>query len=212
MKLLLPNYDIRYQGEKIIGWAIHDGDLNVDHKIINQVTIFDVHSISDTGNLIEKLRKGEEELDQSICKKMEMKRNDAHVWLSFVTESGKLFDLDLSAFQFGSNLPFPCIVPIKQTKRSLLNQQKSFCRRDQLYGVNMQGLTSSADNLATIHMNSIKRNMPGKEKVRVEDFYNIFDMIGEKIPKLLENFHQRYENEETSNIDSTHYWDILKNL
>ena len=39
---------------------------------------------------------------------------DSHTWLTFVTESGKIFDLDLSSLQFGmdSDLPFPCLLPV----------------------------------------------------------------------------------------------------
>jgi hypothetical protein len=45
----------------------------------------------------------------------EITGNDVYVWLTFATEGGRVFDLDLSAFQFGNaTLPAPCVLPVTE--------------------------------------------------------------------------------------------------
>jgi len=48
-------------------------------------------------------------------------RNDVHVWLAFVTESDKIFEMDLSMMQFGIASPHPFILPLDPANPLALN-------------------------------------------------------------------------------------------
>ena len=108
---MIHSHQMTYQGEKIIGWALQNGIINLKHPAIVSLRALNAEDLSVVPALLDSIRSGKPQLPAGVIK-IDLGRNDDHVWLTFVTEAGQVFDLDLSALQFGMSAPFPCIIPV----------------------------------------------------------------------------------------------------
>jgi hypothetical protein len=97
-------YQLIYGGEKIIGWAIYDGLMKLDNNI--NFNLVGVKSVDDIPNILQRSAQNKKVSGYKVAY-----GNEIHIWLTFVTESGHVFDLDLSAFQYGHVSPIPYIFP-----------------------------------------------------------------------------------------------------
>ncbi len=93
-----------------------------------------LRSIDDLPNLLNRIHSAPNPIDEihRMFIPEIIGRTSTHVWLCFITESGRLYDLDLTAFQFGPSstnlLPFPCILPIEVDDEYVCH--KGMCTRD----------------------------------------------------------------------------------
>ena len=102
-KLLKDGYQLTYQNEKIIGWVVTEGTIDLDDPRIMTICRINIKGIGHLNRVTENLSRG-----VKIPKNtdpLEFRRGQNHAWLTFVTESGQIFDLDLSALQFHFLLP-----------------------------------------------------------------------------------------------------------
>jgi hypothetical protein len=157
----LQTHQFTYQGERIIGWAIQDGDLKLDHERITKLATVtmekkDLQSLLPA--VITALRTESNKLPAQVTQ-VQMKRTATHVWLTFVVESGRIYDLDLSTFQFGQMLLEECITPV------ILGDSTAFhgiCDRDRLLGVNMPYFETDLHALMQVQADNL-RMMPGRQ-------------------------------------------------
>jgi hypothetical protein len=140
----LPHYQMTYEGEHIIGWAVQDGYLKRDHANCLNLHFVKANSAQELPHMITRLKNGEELPGTSRF----MHGDDVHVWLTFVTESGRIFDLDLSAFQFGIMDPLPYIIPVLNADKDALG---GLCYRDRiLSGDKLRFEENIADTIGSI--------------------------------------------------------------
>ncbi len=164
------NIQFTYGAERIIGWGLCDGDLDLKS---NKISKLQVKRSSDKQLLFE------------------VNRGTEHSWICFVTESGKVYDVDLSAFQFGSpsntTLTFPCILPV-----DIGNSDVCFnglCKRDNVISSTLSELKVGADQLLTINVARIhsmakmdSRGLhPDDQLVQKHHLHQMFHQINQKM-------------------------------
>jgi hypothetical protein len=119
---MLQTHILTFGGKRVVGWAIQDGTLNSKHKDITHLYPVEVVSRAHLPEVLQCLDSGRPIPPHMGTQSGSIGRNDVHVWLTFFTEDGGAFDLDLSAFQFGNaTLPVPCIVPVSHTVTTAFN-------------------------------------------------------------------------------------------
>lgn len=116
---------------------------------------------------------------------MDLRCDSNHFWLAFVTESGRVFDLDLSACRFCSAPSFSCIVEVTNpTDQSVLN---GICNRHSTSDVNYPGFARAIYTQMSHEMSWIDDHKKGiQRKLTLGDMkykYSIFH------DKMAENFH-----------------------
>jgi len=143
---VLSSRQLTYGGERVVGSAVQDGYLKKDANIFEIQTI-DIQSPQHVATVTESLRNGQP-LPEGMTITNIGGGNSVHVWLTFVTESDRIFDLDLSAFQFGTLLPFPFIVPVLSAEPTALN---GICDRDRIISGDKSTFEQSIRNLIREH-------------------------------------------------------------
>jgi hypothetical protein len=183
-------YQFTYGGEKIIGWGIYDGLMKLDSNInFNLVT---VKSVEEIPHILRSVAENKEVSGYKVAY-----GNEIHVWLTFVTESGRVFDLDLSAFQYGHVTPIPYIFPATPIAFN------GTCERKHLLGVNMPDFLEIVEQMMLKQVELVQINNP---IFTLETYGEILKEIGRKclVSALWElpNYFQ----------DSNRLWNILSRL
>ena len=76
------------------------------------------------------------------------------MWLTFVTESGRIFDMDLSALQFGLTFPVPYIVPVLDVSGKAFD---NLCNRDTISDSHKDDFMNCLGILTHLMYNNIGR-------------------------------------------------------
>jgi hypothetical protein len=197
-----------YDGERVIGWAIQDGNLELQNSNISKVRFIDVKEEKYLSTVVDNIKRGLLTGNHSdeMMDVIQLSRNSYHVWLTFVTESGRIFDLDLSAWQFGPLAPFPCIVPVDTTK-DLSTAFDGLCRRDKLLSSNLEELVKAIVDLTKSHVDAINDLDPRPSPLTVNVLMEMYDIIVNKAtsPLIMEEVTPKF-------ADPNHFWNTLKSL
>jgi hypothetical protein len=88
----LQTYQLTYQGERIVGWALQDGNMRVNHPSITKLVTVAVpeNRVNEEFPMVMESLHKKTKLPKGIMR-VEMQRNTAHSWLTFVVESGRIF-------------------------------------------------------------------------------------------------------------------------
>jgi len=197
----MMTHQLTYQNEKIIGWAVQDG-----YCIVENTLKFKAVDINDNPNILQRvlqdLRSGIDEPDGT--QKVDVGSNDVHVWLTFVTESGRIFDMDLSAFQFGLMKPHPRIHQVA------LGDPLAFggtVRRSALMSDDIWSFAKIILELAEIQSNlvaTLSSTTPDKNnlsaKILLQNFGEINDHVIRSAPVVISKFE-----------DPAYFWNMIKN-
>lgn len=95
-----------------------------------------------------------------------------------MTESGRIYDMDLSAFQFGVFSPFPYIMPVLYADATAFNGMSD---RDRILGVNLPDFEDSVLNLMQGWINLINSMPWSKGDAKIETLLNRFDDMCEQV-------------------------------
>ena len=91
----IKTHQMTFNGERVVGWIIQNGVLRADYPVPG-VRIVDVKSLEAEPQVEEAVKTGKT-LPAGASESGKWGRgHGAHLWMSFVTESGRIFDLDLS--------------------------------------------------------------------------------------------------------------------
>jgi hypothetical protein len=145
---VLNSHQLTYGGERVIGWSIQDGNLKLGYNRVVDLNAFEIKSPLVIPALTESVRDGSALPEEVTVCGLGVSGSAVHVWLTFVTESGRIFDLDLSAFQFGTMTPLPCIHPVLRAESSALD---GFCNRDRISGIQLPKFRHDISQLINIH-------------------------------------------------------------
>jgi hypothetical protein len=197
----LTSHQLTYGGEKVIGWAVQDGNLKLKHNQVIELQVLQVSSPQELSAVTESVRTGSP-LPAAV-RKMDFASVATHVWLTFVTESGRIFDLDLSAFQFGTMEPFPCIAEVLSAESTAFN---GICDRDRIMPSNLPGFRDSIMELLDIHANMVNANRGSAVTSGATMASNYTNTIG----RVLEQTARGGLMESFTEPDS--FWNELKNL
>lgn len=135
------------------------------------------------------------------AKTLSIGRNDAHVWLTFVTESGGMFDLDLSAQQFGSpDLPFPCIVPALRTSPAAF---EGHCDRKRILSQSFEECMHTAEEIIQNHVNLVN-TMPSKLNLTPAQVWGTLSAIVDKVLAHADTELPKFA------ADPNHFWNLVR--
>ena len=177
----LETHQMTYGGEKIIGWTVHYGNLDLKHPLITKFTAVGMNNMSDLKEVRECLL-AEKPIPKSLnAYELFVQFGDStHIWLTFVTESGKLFDLDLSQAQFGLS-PFACITPASEMTEYTLN---GTCKRYVFVGVNNPIFAETVEHLCHAQANSVKRLSGGSLSPSVAGIIKTYNALVDSLLHL----------------------------
>jgi hypothetical protein len=109
----------------------------------------------------------------------EITGNDVYVWLTFATEGGRVFDLDLSAFQFGNaTLPVPCVLPVTEATPVAFD---GMVTRGCLFCADMSGFVQLVYDLMEAHVRSVNHLTGSNNKV--EGLFEKFAHSVQQLPR-----------------------------
>jgi hypothetical protein len=164
---MLQTHILTYGGKRVVGWAIQDGTLNSNHKDITDLCPTEVVSRAHLPEVLQCLDSGRPIPPHMGTQLGSVGRNNVHVWLTFFTEDGGAFDLDLSAFQFGNaSLPVPCVVPVSHTVTTAFN---GMVTRSRVLGNDMPSFVDTVFALIEAHVRSV--NSMTASRHRIEDMF-----------------------------------------
>eukprot|EP01031_Cornospumella_fuschlensis_P026635 gene26635-32186_t len=164
------SFQLTYNGERIIGWCIQDGFIKEGQDLGCQAVETPTPDV--LSSVVSKLRSGQA-LPKDIHT-LDFKNGPGavHVWLTFVTESGKVYDLDLSAFQFGHMTPFPFIVPVLSAEPTAL---LGMCDRDALLGTDPSSFSYFVRDLVETHAKMLQDLYGDKDRFSTDMMLQSYD-------------------------------------
>lgn len=171
----IKKYQFTYGSERIVGWVLQNGDIRSDRakKLGDLIRFVDVKSLKDVPCVAQALKDGEK-MPTGAEKGLQLGRNSDHVWITFVIESGRIYDMDLCAFQFGILSPFLHIMPVLSADPTAFN---GVFDRDRISGVNMPDFEESIDGLARNLVTRVN-SMPGASgNLQIDLFLKHFNDI-----------------------------------
>ncbi len=201
---MFHTHHMTYGGERIIGWAIQDGYMDSKHPEFGEMEILFVRNSNDSVKIVECLNNNEE-VPRDLADRVPFTGSTTHIWLTFVTESGRVFDLDLSAAQFGPSLPFPCILPV-DINGDISKCFNGMCKRDRIVTSTLKELEYMVDELITTHVTMVTGMTYSNKDLKVEGVKFMFRRVVELVsnPTSLN---------ELPMFDNPHYfWNVLCNL
>lgn len=196
-----------YQGERVIGWGIQDGNLDTKHPNCCALKMVSVRNPADAVKVVECV-KDNRPLPKNSADRLDLGSHSTHVWLNFVTESGRMFDLDLSSWQFGPLFPFPCILPIDVKSSSTLSTTlNGMCKRDRLMSITMNELKLCIDELMDNHVTMVRGFANGNSDLTLDSFKSLLENVGTAAmnPIALEKEMPNFEN-------PYYFWNRLRSL
>ena len=141
----LQSHCMTYQGERIIGWMIQKGTILTSQT--HTLSVIEVPNHDALIHAVNTATEGEvlsNDYDESIKIGTLTRNNPSHIWLTFVTETGCMYDLDLSTWQFDPHTSVPFVVPIEP------KENKIFCLKQRCIRGNVLSTTIS-DMECVIH-------------------------------------------------------------
>jgi hypothetical protein len=199
----LYTHQFTYEGERIIGWAIQDGALKLDHRRITGLNIVHMDRKDIEELLIETVDaiQNESKLPPKV-KQSPVQRNTIHVWLTFAVESGRIFDLDLSALQFGNLTLNDCIAPVVPGDTTAFH---GMCDRDRLLGVNLPSFEADVNEFIRTHADNA-RILQGPGSILNEQ------LLKSGFEDMIDNRVLPYAHKMVDFAEPTHFWNIVRSL
>eukprot|EP01031_Cornospumella_fuschlensis_P026637 gene26636-32188_t len=166
------SFQLTYNGERIIGWCMQNGYIKQGQDLGCQTVETPTPDV--VSSVVSKLRSGQALPKDINTLKFKNGPDAVHVWLTFVTESGKVYDLDLSAFQFGHMTPFPFIVPVLSAEPTAL---LGMCDRDTLFGTDPSSFSHFVRDLVETHAKMLQDRQGGKDKFSTDMMLRSYDSL-----------------------------------
>jgi len=202
----LETHQMTYQNERIIGWAVQDGVIDLTRKDLTaSVRVLDIADLSTLPQTLQAIQDGIQ--NPSGTQSMSIGRNEIHVWLTFVTESGRIFDMDLSALQFKPQTSIlSCIFPVLSAEPTAFD---GLCRRSALLGIEPgESLLGIIANLATeqVKFSQMSSGHTGPlapegelETIMFHQFLGMKDTMLKAMPDALDDFKSEQ-----------YFWDLMR--
>ncbi len=203
---IFHTHQMTYEGERIIGWAIQDGNMDATHPNFCTLDLLLVRNSNDAVKVVECVNNNRPVPTQT-AEELTLQGNSTHIWLTFVTESGRVYDLDLSSWQFGPMLPFPCIMPIDIKSSDLSMTLNGMCKRDRLLATTMKDFGDCIQDLLTTHVAMVKGVQGGNPNLTLDVFKSKLEDVGTAAmnPVGLQMEMPSFDN-------SYHFWNRLRKL
>ncbi len=135
-----------YQDETVVGWCIHEGHINWSQTSVGSAQLWSINSAHHLPELMDSITNNTDGDSDTGASFWNLARSHHHKWLVFVTESGRVFDLDLSAFQFGNVSELPHILealPIEADHTAFHGRYE----RERFHSVNMPDFAKACENM-----------------------------------------------------------------
>ena len=171
----LKAHQMTYGDERIVGWAIYDGCLELDNPQLLHYNAITINDISELAIVEAKLNEGQA-LPHTIQTRRVVRGNQ-HIWLTFMTESGRIYDMDLTSCQFGSTiLPFPGVVEVDLKSQSSMCLN-GLCRRDNLICCSTSGFESVIERIMETEVGIANKHYAQVKAIKLAQYDTVVDSI-----------------------------------